>query len=139
MNNKKQIIALVILGIGAVISLIYGVTSGPKAKKSPAQNTELSPLPAGTAELATPVKRRAKLSSFKTWNRSPFIPKGIKGSSSGLVLSGILGSAPNLKAMINGEVVGKGGRIGPNTVVSITSDGVVLNDGTKDFTLKIEG
>jgi len=139
MNNKKQIIALIVLGIVAVISLIYGVTSGPKAKTLPAQNMELSPLPSGSAELAAPIRRRAKLSSFKTWNRSPFIPKGIKGSSSGLVLSGILGSAPNLKAMINGEVVGKGGRIGPNTVVSITSDGVVLNDGTKDFTLKIEG
>lgn len=139
MNNKKQIIALAVLGIVAVISLTYGLTSGKKTKTQPMQNTELSPLSAGSTELATPTRRRAKLSSFKTWNRSPFIPKGVKGASSGLVLSGILGSAPNLKAMINGEIVGKGGRVGSNTVVSITSGEVVLNDGVKDFTLKIEG
>jgi len=139
MNNKKQTIALIVLGIGALISLIYGATSVPRSKIIPsAKKIELPTAPIGSQEVSAPVKRRARSSSFKTWNRSPFIPKGVKGSSSGLVLSGILGSAPNLKAMINGEVVGKGGRIGSNTVVDITTDGVILNDGIKEFTLKIE-
>lgn len=142
MNNKK-LIAAIVLGIGAVISLAYGIFSPPKGRSSAARTAPIKEsgisLPVTESHQAmSPIKRRAKRSSFTDWARSPFIPKGMKGPSYQMELSGILGSGKNLKAMINGEVVGKGDKIGSTTVVDILPDRVTLNDGSKDIVLRME-
>lgn len=142
MENKK-LIALIVLGIAAVISLYYGMSSGSKYGR-PAKNTDTT-APRYVVQKEDPkpqeaqsIRRRAKKSPYATWARSPFMPKSAKGSSYQMELSGIIGSSPNLKAMINGEVVGKGGRVGSCTVTDVFSDRVTLNDGTKDIVLKLE-
>ena len=142
MQNKK-LIALIVLGSCAVISLYYGVTAAPKGKgraatRSPAINVRPAPAPIEEAQSTPSTKRRAKRSSFQSWARSPFIPKSVKGSSYQMELSGILGSGKNLKAMINGQIVGKGDKLGSNTVADIAVDRVTLNDGTRDIVLKLE-
>ncbi len=142
MQNKKLIV-LIVLGIGAIISLIYGVSSSPKGRSRPAVNSPAiggAPVPAAIEQtrLASSVKRRAKQSTFQSWSRSPFIPKSAKGSSYQMELSGILGSGKNLKAMINGQIVGKGDKLGSVTVTEIATDSVTLNDGSEEIVLKLE-
>ena len=146
MQNKKHI-ALVVLGVCAVISLIYGITSNPKGKSraavsspatTPAANSVQAPAATNQTQGAPSIKRRAKRSSFQSWARSPFIPKSVKGSSYQMELSGILGSGKNLKAMINGQILGKGDKLGSATVTDISPNEVMLNDGSKDIVLKLE-
>ncbi|MCX5679075.1 MAG: hypothetical protein NTZ95_00090 [Candidatus Omnitrophica bacterium] len=142
MQNKK-LIALIVLGIGAVISLIYGATSTPKgrgraAASSPTIIVTQAPAAINQTQNAPSIKRRAKRSSFPSWSRSPFVPKSVKGSSYQMELSGILGSGKNLKAMINGQILGKGDKLGSAIVTDIAPDRVTLNDGSKDIVLKLE-
>ena len=55
-----------------------------------------------------------------------------------LSLNGIIASGKTFKAMIGDSIVGKGDKISGNTVLEVQKDKVILNDGTKDFELKIE-
>ena len=142
MRNKKLII-VIILGIGAVVSLIYGISSSSKGRggaivSSPAIGGAQIPAVTIESQGAASIKRRAKRSSFQSWSRSPFIPKSAKGSSYQMELSGILGSGQNLKAMINGQILGKGDKLGSAIIKDIAPDRVILNDGSKDIVLKLE-
>jgi len=57
---------------------------------------------------------------------------------SDISLSGIIFNIEASVAIINNSIVKAGDQVGPNTkVVSIKSDAVVLNDGVKDFELKL--
>lgn len=134
--RDKKIIILILLSIFAVVSLIYGIRTLPKsgAKKAytaTGENSQVLP------QTVVTTQRRAKRSKFTSWKRNPFVPKEVPGASSNLVLSGILGSGNNLKAMIGDTMVGKGDKVGNNTVVDIQRDKVILNDGTKDFELNL--
>ena len=142
MQNKKMII-LIALGIAAVLSLIYGTSAKPKWKTSPASQEPV--IKAGSdshespASLVGHIKRRAKRTQFHAWKRSVFVPKGMPGTAmSKLSLNGILASGKEFKAMIGDSIVGKGDKVSGNTVVEVKKDKVILNDGTKDFELKIE-
>jgi len=42
------------------------------------------------------------------------------------------------QAIINGEVVGIGATVGGKRVVDIKEDRVILNDGSKDFELRLD-
>lgn len=141
MKNKKVII-LIILGIVALFSLIYGISTPAGGRRSVSVSTtpevtrqsESAQVPGRTLG----IKRRAKRTKFASWSRSPFIPKGIPGApSSGLNLKGIMWNEKNPKAMIGDAIVGKGDKIGGNTVIEAKKDRVILNDGTKDFEIKL--
>lgn len=134
MKNKKVII-LIVLSIFAVISLIHGMVARPRAKTAGQDITgkkELLPPQSGFS-----VERRAKRSKFTSWKRNPFVAGGTS-TASNLVLSGIIWSKSKPKAMIGDMIVTKGTKIEGNTVVDIKPDKVILNDGTKDFELKLE-
>ena len=140
MQNKKVII-LAVLGIGATASLIYGIVTPPQKTSRIEQKREAvsyGDRKEGPSTAPAQVKRRAARTKFASWKRRPFVPAGVPGKSSDLALSGILGAGANLKAMIGDAVVGKGDRVGNNTVIDIKKDRVILNDGTKDFELKLE-
>lgn len=130
--KDKKIVILIILGIAAVISLVYGLTSSPKARPAPVvtqdtgQSSKTAPLTAAS------IKRRAARTRFSSWKRSPFQATAAPAASSNLILNGIVGGR-SPKAMIGDSLVGVGDKIGNNTVVAIKSDRVVMNDGTKDF------
>lgn len=133
MQNKKVVI-LIVLSIFAAISLIHGLTARPKAGSAvPAITAPVSMVP---DKGVLSVERRAKRSKFTSWKKSPFVPSGTPASSN-LVLSGIIWNKDKPKAMIGDTIVTKGANIAGNTVVDIKPDRVILNDGTKDFELKM--
>lgn len=142
MKNKKVII-LIILGVVAIFSLIYGISTPAGGRRSASVSTtpevtrqsESAQVPDRTMG----IKRRAKRTKFVSWSRSPFIPKGVPGTpSSGLNLKGIMWNEKNPKAMIGDAIVEKGNKIGSDTVIEVKKDRVILNDGTKDFELKLK-
>lgn len=137
----KKIILLIVLGIGAVFSLIYGISAPAKGKYSSAvskgQQASVDSGKVGNpAEQAIRNPRRAKRTKFTTWSRNPFLQKRDSGGSSGL--TGILWDEKTPKAIINEAVVSIGNKIGEITVIDIKKDHVILNDGTKDYEVKLE-
>ncbi len=138
MRDKKVIILIVVLVLGG-ISLIYGITASPKGKtKAVYTNEDRAPadLRRAPAQTAASTHRRAKKSKFASWKRSPFVPSGSPASPV-LVLNGIMWDKTSPTAMIGDTIVKKGDKIGGNTVIEITPDKVVLNDGTKDIGLRL--
>ena len=132
MNDKKTII-LIILSVGAVASLIYGITAGP-GKKAPDSGHVLKTsrsLPGG----AISTERLSPKTDFDEWGANPFLAKRLSDST--LVLNGIVWDKTNPQAIINDEILGVGDVIGKNKVVSINQDSVMLNDGTADLELKL--
>ena len=135
MQNKKLII-LIVLGIAAVFSLIYGIVAPAKTRKNmplgqeaihqgekiESQNIVLSP------------QRRAKKTKFSSWGRNPFLPKSATAESG---LTGIIWNEDNPKAIINDEIVAIGDKIDGKTVIDIKQDRIILNDGTKEFDLRL--
>jgi hypothetical protein len=120
--QDKKVIALIVLTVLAVISLIYGVTASPKSRANSAATAEgqVAIAPAqGAAKSVVSTGRRARRSQFKAWN-------------------GIIWNKVRPKAMIGDAIVVEGDTVGANKVVDIQQDRVILNDGTKDFELKIE-
>ena len=141
--QDKKIVALIILTVLAVISLIYGATAVPKGRVKSAAITEgqvaiASPQVAVAAKNVLSTERRARRSQFKTWKRSPFVDSQAASATSELTLNGIIWNKNKPKAMIGDAMVVKGDTVGANKVVDIQPNKVILNDGTKDFELKIE-
>lgn len=134
MQNKK-VVALIVLSVFAVISLIYGLTAKPKHRPSEAASSVSNQAPAQLSPVS--VERRAKRSKFTAWKRSPFVSTGTS-TSSNLILSGVIWNKDKPKAMIGDTIVTEGSKVQGNTVVDIKPDRVILNDGIKDFELKIE-
>ena len=141
MQNKKLIL-LIILGIAAVFSLIYGIVTPSKAKR------ELSNKSAGikkqravTAEINIASNtKRPRRTDFSDWGRDPFSsgPSTAAPSTlSDMVLTGILWDDSAPLAMINDNLVGAGDKIGGYTAVEIKKDRVVLTDGEQNYTLTL--
>ena len=139
MQNKK-VLVLVILSISAVISLIYGVTAPPKRRTSVSPNA-VAASRAGSipsAAIIVPTQRTTKKTKFTSWGRNPFAPTGIAGAAgSKPVLNGIVWDNQSPTAILNDDIVGIGDKVGTNTVVDITPNSVVLNDGTENFELRL--
>ena len=140
MRNNVKVILAVVLGIGAITSVIHGMTApspkrgraaGPPAAVSQAQGSV-------SGEAAAPVKRLAVRTQFKAWRRHPFVLPERAGGSTMLTLSGIFSKGNIYKAMIGDTIVKKGDKVGSNTVVDVQKDKVILNDGVKNFELKLE-
>jgi len=140
--ENKKVLALIVLAIFAVISLIYGMGGKPGARNgAPRQKAEVAKNATSSVQAPAGIqmKRRVVRTKFTSWKRSPFVPKPTSdGSYAGTKLSGILTSGKELKAMMGDMVVGKGDKIGGNTVVEVRKDSVVLNDGTKDIEIKLD-
>ena len=138
--QDKKVIALIILVVLAAISLIYGITASPKrgAKSTTVAMKEVTEMPPQAAETTVGSVRRAKRSQYKMWKRNPFSSGQADSTMSDLTLSGIVWNKSRPKAMIGDAIVVKGDTIGNNRVVDIQPDKVILNDGTKDFELRIE-
>ena len=73
--------------------------------------------------------------------RDPFTRGRIlrtKLSAPDLNLTGMLWDKQIPKVIINNEIFGVGDKVGPNTIVDIEQDRVILNDGSRDFELKFK-
>lgn len=138
--QDKKVIALIVLTLLAVISLVYGVKASSKGRVISAASSERQ-IAAATPQGANNVvstKRRAQRSKFKMWKRNPFASGLTTATMSELTLNGIIWNKTKPKAMIGDVIVTKGDTVGTNKVVDILPNKVILNDGTKDFDLKIE-
>ena len=136
MRNKKLLI-LIVLSIGAVFSLIYGTVTSSKGRLKPSvshlvikqgKNSQL-------AKEDISAKSRPKRTDFASWGRNPFMLKKVKDKK--LTLNGIIWDAKNPQAVINGEIVGVGDKVSKYSVVDININAVVLNDGKRDFELRL--
>lgn len=139
MENKK-IIILIILAVFAVISLIYGIAAPSKVKavKSAVSQRLDSPKEVSVVKTMPSYDRHFKRSKFTSWNRNPFVPVETAAPVQNLVLSGIIWDKNKPKAMIGDMIVGKGEEVSGNKVIDIKPDKVILNDGKRNFELKIE-
>lgn len=83
------------------------------------------------------VKKEDKTSE---WLKCPFSGKIYSGGTEtmGLRLAGIIWDQKVPLAMINDSIVRIGDRLGSHIVVDIKPDRVILNDGSKDFELRLE-
>ena len=137
MQNKKLTI-LIILGATAVFSLLYGIISTPKGRKklTPKESAIYRDARTEPEKMISPMKRHAKKTKFTKWARDPFLLKGTASSASGL--TGIIWDEKSPKALIDDDIVGIGDKWGGNTVIDIKQDRVILNDGTKDFELRLQ-
>lgn len=143
MQNKK-LMALVILGILAFFSLIYGIVTPSKlrreiSKKSTSiKKQEIPPTKIKTTPVST--TRHARRTNFSTWGRDPFSsgPAASPPTSvSDMSLTGILWDDRAPLAVINDNPVAVGDKIGMYTVAEIDKDKVILTDGTKNYELTL--
>lgn len=140
MQNKKLFI-LVILAIIAAFSLLHGILSPSKTRQELLTKGEvIQQKEISTTENAIVwANRRAKKSSYPSWGRDPFSPQAQPiRVSAGPILNGIMWDKEKPLAIINDIIVKVGDRIGLNLVVDIKQDKVILNDGTRDFELRLE-
>ncbi|OGX37638.1 MAG: hypothetical protein A3G91_04465 [Omnitrophica WOR_2 bacterium RIFCSPLOWO2_12_FULL_50_9] len=140
MNREKtlKIIlpVLVVLGILVWVRAFRVLGSGPR----PSQGSDSQNILPGAVEISgsiptTPVPPKKK-STFEDWGRNPFVSSS-SGGPQRLILNGILWDTVRPSAIIDGEIVEIGGRIGPCTVLDIKPDKVLLNDGTRDLELHL--
>jgi len=94
-------------------------------------------------------------SSFQDWGRNPFMVEGWEPTiqdegkiteeipveeiipESKIVLNGIFWNKKKPGALINDEVVGIGTRLNNFTVINISPESVMINDGEKEMILKM--
>lgn len=144
MRDKKLII-LIVLGLGAVASLIYGIVTPSGNKRAPGAGTASV---AKKGELAEKIdlvtkEREAKRSTYSFWGRSPFLPPAKPeavheaGGITSLNLGGIVRHGDSYRAFINNIMVNKGSSIGGYKVVDIKHDRVILSDGISTYEVRI--
>ena len=140
MRSNVKVILVIVLGIAAVFSVIHGITA-PSPKRggaNPPAAAVNQDHKSVSGETALPTKRLAVRTQFKAWRRRLFAPTGTPGGSAQLTVNGIFAKGNIYKAMVGDTIVMKGDKIGSNKVVDVQKNKVILNDGTKNFELKLE-
>lgn len=145
MKNKK-IIILVILSVGAVFSLTYGMLTPSKIRRE-IRSRSVSAKKKGIAATQeksiasiAPSTRHSSRTSYTSWVRDPFSSGPAVSSPttiSDMRLTGILWDDVAPLAMINDNPIGVGDKIGGYTVADIQKDTVILTDGTKNYELRL--
>ena len=135
MENKK-LITLIIVGVAALFSLVYGITSSPRGKARVSSKPKTVKIAAARARKGT--KRRAKRTEYTSWGRNPFtLTDTSVRMATRLILNGIMWEEDSPLAVINDNVMGIGSRISGNTIVEIKEDKVILNDCDSNFELRL--
>jgi len=139
------LMALIVLGAVALISLIYGIVTPSKMRqRAQAARKEAADVPRPAVE---PIKvlvaeeRYPKRGSYSEWGKSPFVmshESQDKLTRSALVLGGIAWDAISPKAVINDSIVVVGDEIEGRKVVAIHPGNVILTDGEKEIQLGLE-
>jgi len=150
--RKKYLIQLGITGI-LVIVLIFALGNAfKKSRRLPLQDSkdvlskkvDLAGIAANQAKgsegrgLYGMLEQQAKLIDLK---RDPFTAVPIvieKNMQSGVNLTGILWDKDKPLAIIDGNVVKKGNRVGDKQVVDIKRDRIILSDGGELFEVKLK-
>ncbi|MBI5873093.1 MAG: hypothetical protein HZB36_03000 [Candidatus Omnitrophica bacterium] len=138
---KKDYIEIGITGVLVVIFLLAITSAVHKVRKAKLHKVKVAvaavigETPAEEKQLFGRLREESAGISLK---RDPFSGAILAPSDTGAALSGILWSQEHPLAIINDVIVVIGDKIGPNTVVDIKQDKVVLSDGTKTLELRLE-
>lgn len=148
--SKKDLIQLGVTGV-LVVVLIFAVSdASKKARLRKSGNALSKPINLAGAlvnqvkpqleseNLYNALEEQAKTIELK---RDPFTAAPIvseKTLLAGVDLTGILWDSDKPLAIIDGDVVKKGARVGNKTVVEIKKDRVILSDGMVLSELKLE-
>ncbi|MEI6831814.1 MAG: hypothetical protein WCK61_03810 [Candidatus Omnitrophota bacterium] len=140
--RKKDLIQLGITGV-LVIVLIFAM--GDASKKARLRNSKKSlPQPVNlsvvseSGNLYNTLEEQAKSIGLK---RDPFTAAPIiseKTLQAGVDLTGILWDKDKPLAIMDGDIVKKGTRVGSKTIIDIKKDRVILSDGAVLSELKLE-
>ena len=141
MQNKKSIV-LIVLGIAAVFSLIYGIVTPSKARRGISrESVGIKRQATVTAEIkAVSGARRAKRTDSSDWGRDPFFSSAIASTAKAITdvrLTGILWDERAPLAMIDDAPVGIGDKVNSYIIVEIHQDRVVLTDGAQNYELRL--
>ena len=132
----KKLILLVVLGVLAVGTLIYGIVTPSRSRQGLTAQAGKGATASDGKTTKLPMERHEARSSYPNWGRSPFVLQ-TGTQEKGLVLNGIAWDLKAPKAIINDQIVGVGDRVAGQKVVAIQSTGVTLNDGVQDVELKL--
>ena len=136
--QDKQLIALIILGVMAAGSLIYGIVTPSKAKRGASSNSAAVDSSGANAggTITLPKERNAPRTSYESGRRNPFtLQEGV--SDRQLTLNGIAWDEEAPQAIINDRILNVGDRIRGCEVVAIQQRSVTLNEGSQNFELRL--
>ena len=145
--RRKDLIEIGIIVILAVILIFAFVNAARKLHSRNAAKLKIvdlanqSPGPADKIDSRNLYNLLEQESKSIELKRDPFTGALImseKSVQSGLALTGILWDKAKPLAIIDGDVVKKGDRLGNKVVVDIKRDRVILSDGQGFFEIKIE-
>jgi hypothetical protein len=160
--NKKNIVKLIITGTLALVLILlvinskYAVKNAQELRKKTLYAPELTLVQKRESDRQNVLRDsqdRSQVGKFtykkleeKSMSliptRDPFsnLPMTIKNESSSntLSLSGIFSDGQKSRAIINGMIVKVGDKVRDCVIVSIEQDRVILNDGSKDFELRLD-
>ncbi|MEI8012612.1 MAG: hypothetical protein WCI27_09095 [Candidatus Omnitrophota bacterium] len=158
-KTKLQLAAIGVMGIillfainNARLSIVKaGALKGKAVPAEPLKkDAGLQPVDAAVPDLAQKFnktviyKKLLELDQDLSLKRDPFSYGMIRNrvpapvSSTGVGLTAILWSDADPLAVVDHKVVKKGDKAGQNTVVAIKEHSIILNDGVKDFELKLK-
>ena len=129
--DKKKIVLSILAAVSFLI-WVRAITVFSKGKKT------LNP---GKTSAALPYnkERHSQKTAYYTWKRDPFsLERMLDVHGAGLQLAGIMYDEKLCHALINEYVVRIGDTIEGNKVVDIQKDKVILNDGAKNFELRLQ-
>jgi len=148
MTDRKR--KTIVFGLCALALIWAFVTiAGQKHKKSSVQQvqSQVSTVEAGVPRTPADARKLDSLTAAyetKPWGKDPFyhhvkkdLPADVKETRE-LRLLGILYRQVNSQALINKRVVTVGDKLEGFEVVEITRNSVILNDGQKTITLRLE-
>ncbi len=146
--RQKDLIELGITGILVIVLIVAFGNAAKKAHSRIVKNAHeavnfnsVAPNQAekiDSRSLYNVLEEEAKSMELK---RDPFTTAPIiseKNMQSGFTLTGILWDKVKPMAIIDGDVVKKGGRVGNKVVVDIKKDRVILSDGQDLFEVRLE-
>lgn len=146
--SKKDLIQL---GVTGVLIVVLILALGNAGKKAALRKKNIMPQPADLTKVSAPqpklidsknlylaLEEQARSIELK---RDPFTAAPIvaeKTLQAGVDLTGILWDPDKPLAIIDGDIVKKGSRVGNKTLVEIQKDRVILSDGQILTELKLE-
>lgn len=142
--DKKHLKIVIAVGLVVVLILVFANSSKRMKQKlrpgtAPSATIESPSVPPtqGTIGPGEMVKEHLE------WGRCPFSGKVYSGAvgvgrAISFRLTGIIWDEKNPQALINDTIVSEGDILGSCTVIKIDKNKVILNDGSKDFELRLE-
>ncbi len=139
--KREKILKIVWPFLIGILVLVWGQalkTADPQRSSDQSRDTVVIAGSGGGAPVfvTSEMSGQSKKSSYPDWGRNPFVVSS--AVSQEFILGGVLWDVNKPAAIINGEIVVRGGWVGPYIVVDVRQDRVILNDGEKDLELRLE-